>query len=590
MNKTLNIEAIKLMQENKFEEAYDAFTKLIDEHKNNYEAIYFRAIVDFGHLKKHFETTLEDLSHLAMFKNPYQIPSVQIVTIMYDMNDNYDMVIIYGEKALKLIDTYNNTPVDLKVDIYYALARAYFHKYSNNDLKKGLEYIDKCFKMLEDDVDIEYYLLKIDILVGLKEYEEAKKIISKAQATFGNAGDLYYAREKVSYAIGLDKIAKGDSSFVDDLDDALRYLEIFEKYSDNKFVISLTRVEIYTALKRYDDAISELDKIQTKDNIVNISGNANVENANIYGGNKAGTGNILNIAADWSNSNVKSVNNFNEINFEEVKWGTAALEVAKHNATKLEVNVKYIINDMLENLANKYDVIVSNPPYIKTNEEIEEIVKNNGTLTNEEVFWNTFTSVTNIKQEEIEPEFTKFYETRFDLINTGNQSIYMIQAVSLLKEKGYRLLLATNPLFPSIATEKRIKWAGLNKEDFEWITTYENSSYAKPNPSYYKEIIDKLKLDVTQCLMVGNDVKEDCAITSLGIPVYLINDYLLNKYDLNNLEDFEGSLIIWLFNNKNEITGEDIKKELFDASSKEKLRFLKYIWYCLTIASTGSRI
>ena len=41
---------------------------------------------------------------------------------------------------------------------------------------------------------------------------------------------------------------------------------------------------------------------------------------------------------------------------------TDALEVAKHNATKLEVNVKYIINDMLENLANKYDVIVSNPP------------------------------------------------------------------------------------------------------------------------------------------------------------------------------------------------------------------------------------
>ena len=32
---------------------------------------------------------------------------------------------------------------------------------------------------------------------------------------------------------------------------------------------------------------------------------------------------------------------------------------------------------MLENIANKYDVIISNPPYIKTNEEIEEIVKNN---------------------------------------------------------------------------------------------------------------------------------------------------------------------------------------------------------------------
>ena len=54
-----------------------------------------------------------------------------------------------------------------------------------------------------------------------------------------------------------------------------------------------------------------------------------------------------------------------------------ALEVAKSNASKLNLEVKYIENDMLENIANKYDVIVSNPPYIKTNEEIEDIVKNN---------------------------------------------------------------------------------------------------------------------------------------------------------------------------------------------------------------------
>lgn len=270
MKKTLNLEAIKLMQENKFDEAYEEFTKLINQYKNNYEAIYFRAIVDFGHLKKHFETTLEDLTHLSTFKNPYQIPSVQLVTIMYDMNDNHDMVIIYGQKALKLTEGQNNSPVDLKIDIYYALARAYFHKYSASDLTKALIYIDHCFDELKEDADLEYFLLKIDILVGLKKYEEAKKLIAKAQGTFGNAGDLYYSKEKVSYSIGLDKIAKGDESYVNDLEDALNYLEIFERYSENKFVISLTRVEIYTALKKYDDAIKELDKLQTNENIVNI--------------------------------------------------------------------------------------------------------------------------------------------------------------------------------------------------------------------------------------------------------------------------------------------------------------------------------
>lgn len=54
-----------------------------------------------------------------------------------------------------------------------------------------------------------------------------------------------------------------------------------------------------------------------------------------------------------------------------------ALEVAKTNASNLNADVGYIQNDMLSNIDAKYDIIISNPPYIKDNEEIEEIVKNN---------------------------------------------------------------------------------------------------------------------------------------------------------------------------------------------------------------------
>lgn len=54
-----------------------------------------------------------------------------------------------------------------------------------------------------------------------------------------------------------------------------------------------------------------------------------------------------------------------------------ALEVAKKNASSLNAQVKLCQNDMLENLEEKYDIIISNPPYIKENEPIEEIVKNN---------------------------------------------------------------------------------------------------------------------------------------------------------------------------------------------------------------------
>ena len=54
-----------------------------------------------------------------------------------------------------------------------------------------------------------------------------------------------------------------------------------------------------------------------------------------------------------------------------------ALEVAKENAKRLEANVELINNDMLEGIDKKYDIVISNPPYIKMDEEIEEIVKEN---------------------------------------------------------------------------------------------------------------------------------------------------------------------------------------------------------------------
>lgn len=55
-----------------------------------------------------------------------------------------------------------------------------------------------------------------------------------------------------------------------------------------------------------------------------------------------------------------------------------ALEVARDNAKSLALDVNFIKSDWFENIPlDKYDVIVSNPPYIKNDEEIEEIVKNN---------------------------------------------------------------------------------------------------------------------------------------------------------------------------------------------------------------------
>lgn len=54
-----------------------------------------------------------------------------------------------------------------------------------------------------------------------------------------------------------------------------------------------------------------------------------------------------------------------------------ALEVAKINCEKLNSKCNLIQSDMFKNVEKKYDVIISNPPYIKENEIIEDIVKEN---------------------------------------------------------------------------------------------------------------------------------------------------------------------------------------------------------------------
>ena len=54
-----------------------------------------------------------------------------------------------------------------------------------------------------------------------------------------------------------------------------------------------------------------------------------------------------------------------------------ALNIAIENAKNNQVDINFIKKDMTTYKEKKYDVIISNPPYIKYDEEIMDIVKNN---------------------------------------------------------------------------------------------------------------------------------------------------------------------------------------------------------------------
>lgn len=158
------------------------------------------------------------------------------------------------------------------------------------------------------------------------------------------------------------------------------------------------------------------------------------------------------------------------------------------------------------------------------------MVKNQGGVTNEAVFWDCFSRNLSRSRQTEEPLFQRFYETEFQNLKTVcGYNPMAARTVRELKRMGYGLVLATNPVFPALATRSRVRWTGLEPEDFRWITTYENSSRCKPNPDYYREILDTLNLRAGECLMVGNDVQEDMVAAQVGMQVFLLTDCLIHR-------------------------------------------------------------
>lgn len=162
------------------------------------------------------------------------------------------------------------------------------------------------------------------------------------------------------------------------------------------------------------------------------------------------------------------------------------------------------------------------------------MVNNDTNLTNEEVFWQTFINHMGNTREYFESYFDLFYEIEYNKIkDVCGFNPDCKKVIEELKTLGLNLVVATNPVFPSIATRKRIEWAGLNLSDFKLYTTYENSYHCKPNLKYYEDILNTLNLKAEECLMVGNDVGEDMVASNLGMKVFLLTDCLINKKNID---------------------------------------------------------
>ncbi len=158
------------------------------------------------------------------------------------------------------------------------------------------------------------------------------------------------------------------------------------------------------------------------------------------------------------------------------------------------------------------------------------MIKNDGTQPNDQRFWHTFAGELGEDIQKLRPVFDKFYAEEFHGAKAATRENPLAKkVVEELKARGYTVALATNPLFPLAGQATRLSWLGLRPQDFALVTSYESCSYCKPNPAYFAQVLEQLGKRPEECLMVGNDVREDMlAAQAVGISTYLITDCMEN--------------------------------------------------------------
>jgi len=118
--------------------------------------------------------------------------------------------------------------------------------------------------------------------------------------------------------------------------------------------------------------------------------------------------------------------------------------------------------------------------------------------------------------EETFPSLEAVISTRPDAVAFANWAL----------ESGYRLAIATNPVFPLRAIQHRLRWAGLPVEEFPFalVSSYETFHFTKSLPAYFIEVVATMGWPDGPVIMIGNDINMDLVpAAQAGLPTFWIN-------------------------------------------------------------------
>ena len=160
-------------------------------------------------------------------------------------------------------------------------------------------------------------------------------------------------------------------------------------------------------------------------------------------------------------------------------------------------------------------------------------------------FLDKFNELSGMDRNEVWEQLSGFYSSDFgNLRDHVNPTPISKSLIRYLQSKKKKIVLATNPVFPEIATRQRVEWAGLDYDnDFIFVPTVSNSSSLKPDPHYFRTLMDMVNVPAEKILMIGNDFLYDGSASRVGIKTWIVNINQSNLEYKNKFHiDYEGSL------------------------------------------------
>lgn len=202
------------------------------------------------------------------------------------------------------------------------------------------------------------------------------------------------------------------------------------------------------------------------------------------------------------------------------------------DGTLLDVDMHQFIPAYLNNLAKSIDPNLDRKQFVEImiSRTMELLASDDGSQTNEEFYRNAVFNDLGITTDQFSSGLQRFYRDHLgQLAPLVSSTPLARKLIERCHEQGLTVVIATNPVFPRPVVDARLQWAGVGDFTYRLVTSFENSSFCKPNLRYFSAIFNELECDPGSVLMVGNDTEHDLSASQLGVTTFLVDTWMIDR-------------------------------------------------------------